>query len=356
MNESSETIVKKTSCRDTLKKLKFGGWSVSLILVVVLIVLFIGSFAIGRYPISPLDVIKTLWGTVFNLNIALPPNVENVVLNLRLPRIIAAMLVGASLSTAGAAFQGLFRNPLVSPDILGVSAGAGFGAALGIIISGNSFAIQLFAFIGGLLAVGLTFFISRAVKGNQTLSLILGGVAIGSLFNAFLSLLKYVADTTNELPAITYWLMGSFNDVGKQDLLLVSIPMLVGITILMLMRWRLNVLAMGEEEAMALGVNTNLMRAIVIVCCTVITASAVCISGTIGWVGLVIPHIGRMLVGPCHRKLLPVTALLGATFLLFVDNICRTATQVEIPIGILTAIIGVPFFVYLLAQGRRGWA
>lgn len=278
-----------------------------------------------------------------------------MVLNLRLPRIIAAVLIGGSLSVAGASFQGLFRNPLVSPDILGVAAGAGFGAAMGILISGNPFTIQILAFSFGILAVLVAYAISRLVRSNPTLSLILAGMAIGSLFGAFLSLMKYVADPTDELPTIVYWLMGSLNGVSKDDLLMVGIPMLVCLIILLLIRWRLNVLAMGEEEALALGVDTQKVRVIVILCSTIMTASAVCIAGIIGWVGLVIPHMGRMLVGPCHKRMLPVAALLGAAFLLVIDNVARTAISIEIPIGILTAIIGVPFFLYLLAKGRRGW-
>jgi len=332
------------------------GVSAGLILVIILAALFILSFVIGRYPISPLDVLKVLSSHVLPITQTWPDVLGTVIFQIRLPRIIAAVLVGASLSVAGTSFQGLFRNPLVSPDILGVSSGAGFGAALGIILSGNSFVIQILAFSCALVAVGLSYFISKIVKGNQTLGLILAGIAIGSLFKAFLSLIKYAADPTDQLPTITYWLMGSLNAVDNNDLLRVGIPMVAGITILMLIRWRLNVLAMGEEEAMALGINTNKLRAVIVVCCTVITASAVCISGIIGWVGLVIPHIGRMLVGPNHKKLLPVSALLGAVYLLFIDDLCRVVAQVEIPIGILTAIIGAPFFLYLLAKGRRGWA
>jgi len=278
-----------------------------------------------------------------------------VVWNLRLPRIIAAVLIGCSLSVAGASFQGLFRNPLVSPDILGVAAGAGFGAALGIIISGSPAVVQMLAFAFGLLAVMISYGISRMVRSNPVLSLILAGMAIGSLFNAFLYLMKYIADPTDQLPTIVYWLMGSLNGIDKNDLLMAGIPMLVGLIILLLIRWRLNVLAMGEEEALALGVDTQKLRIIVILCCTVMTASAVCISGIIGWVGLVIPHVGRMLVGPCHKRMLPIAALLGAVFLLLIDDVARTAISVEIPIGILTAIIGVPFFLFLLAGGRRGW-
>jgi iron complex transport system permease protein len=217
-------------------------------------------------------------------------------------------------------------------------------------------AIEICAFVFALIAVGISFFVSKIVRGNPTLSLILAGMAIASLFTAFLSLLKYAADPVNQLPAITYWLMGSLASVNTHDLFFAAIPMLVGIIILLLIRWRFNVLAMGEEEAQALGVDTGKMRAVIVLCCTMITASSVCISGTIGWVGLVIPHIGRLLVGPNHNKLLPVCLLLGAAYLLLIDDIARLVASVEIPIGILTAIVGAPFFIYLLHRGGKGWA
>ncbi len=337
-------------------KKKVSGVSAGVILLAVLILLFILSFALGRYPISPLDVVKILVSRILPLEHTWPDIMNTVVMEIRLPRILAAMLVGASLALAGVSFQGLFRNPLVSPDILGVSSGAGFGAALAILISGNQMVIQIFAFCFALLAVGIAYGISRIVKGNATLTLILAGMAVGSLFGALLSLTKYVADPIDQLPAITYWLMGSLASVSTRDLFIAAIPILSGIIVLILIRWRFNVLAMGEEEAMALGVNTGRLRAIIIICCTMITASSVCISGTIGWVGLVIPHVGRTLVGPNHKILLPVSLLLGAAYLLLIDDICRTAASVEIPIGILTAIIGVPFFVYLLKRSGRGWA
>jgi iron complex transport system permease protein len=325
-------------------------------LVIVLAVLFIFSFVLGRYPISPGDVLKVLASHIvpayhFNTGI-----INTIVIQIRLPRILAAMVVGASLALSGVSFQGLFRNPLVSPDILGVSSGAGFGAALAILLSGNQLAIQVSAFCFALLAVGISYGISKMVKGNPTLSLILAGMAIASLFGAMLSLVKYVADPVNQLPAITYWLMGSLASVGSKGLLYAAIPMLIGMIVLILIRWRFNVLAMGEEEAKALGVDTGRLRVIIVVCCTMITASAVCISGTIGWVGLVIPHIGRALVGPDHKRLLPVCLLIGAIFLLLIDDIARVVASVEIPIGILTAIVGIPFFVFLLKRGGRGWA
>jgi iron complex transport system permease protein len=337
-------------------KKKIGGAFVGFILLGVLTLLFILSFAIGRYPISPADVVKILVSHILPIEHTWPDILDTIMTQIRLPRILASMLVGASLALAGTSFQGLFRNPLVSPDILGVSTGAGFGAAVAILLSGNTVTIQIAAFISALVAVGISYGVSRMVKGNATISLILAGIAIGSLFGALLSLMKYIADPINQLPTITYWLMGSLASVNTRDLMFAAVPILFGIVVLLLIRWRFNVLAMGEEEALALGVNTGRLRAVIVICCTMITASSVCISGTIGWVGLVIPHIGRMLVGPNHKTLLPVSLLLGAAYLLLIDDICRVAASVEIPIGILTAIVGVPFFVYLLNRSGKGWA
>jgi len=324
-------------------------------LILILIVVFIFSFAIGKYHVSPGDVTKIFLSQIFPIEPTWPSNADTVVMQIRLPRILSAMLIGGGLAIAGVSFQGLFRNPLVSPDILGVSSGASLGAALGILLSGNRAVIELMAFVVAIITVGITYNIGKVVRGNATLGLVLAGMAVGSLLSAFLSLAKYAADPTDELPEITYWLMGSLNAINLRDLGFAFIPMLVGIIALILIRWRFNVLAMGEEEAITLGVNTNRIRFIIVLCCTMITASAVSISGTIGWIGLVMPHIGRMLVGPDHKKLIPVTLLLGAIFLLIVDNLARVIAQVEIPIGIITAIIGVPFFLYLLVKGRKGW-
>jgi len=351
-----EKVKPDTKSSSPVRPGRLGGVGAGVILAFILVGLFILSFAVGRYPISPADVLRVLVSHIVPIEHTWPNILDTVVMQVRLPRIMAAMLVGASLAVAGTSFQGLFRNPLVSPDILGVSTGAGFGAALGILLSGNSAVIQVLAFTSALLAVGISYGVSRVVKGNAVLSLILAGMAIASLFGALLSLMKYVADPVNQLPAIVYWLMGSLASVGTRDLAFAAIPMLVGIIVLLLIRWRLNVLAMGEEEAMALGVDTGRLRAIVIVSCTMMTASSVCISGTIGWVGLVIPHVGRMLVGPNHKVLLPVSLLLGAVYLLLIDDIARVAASVEIPIGVLTAIVGVPFFIYLLSRSGRGWA
>jgi len=344
-------------CIDNKKPIAF--WreapTITLGLLLVLIILFIISFGLGRYSISPVELIQIFLSKIFPITPTWPDIMETVVFNIRLPRILAAILIGAALATAGASFQGLFRNPLVSPQILGVTAGAGFGAALAIVFSGNPIVIQFSAFGIAIAAVGTSWLISSRVRGNPTLTLVLAGMAIGSLFSALTSLMQYMADPEDELPEIVFWLMGSLNSIEMKDLFPVAIIILVGITILMLIRWRINVLSMGEEEAKALGINTTQLRAIIIVCASLITAAAVSISGMIGWVGLVMPHIGRMLVGPCNKKLLPVSALLGGIYLLIIDNICRTALMVEIPIGILTAIIGVPFFLYLIRKGKQGW-
>ena len=352
VHENGPTIEKKGIAAFTRLNLT----SASALLIAVLAGLFILSFALGRYPVPPIEMVKVLMSRIIPIDPSWSSNVETVVMQIRLPRILASMLVGASLALAGTSFQGLFRNPLVSPDILGVSSGAGFGAALAILLSGSWIMIELSAFCFALIAVGISYFVSRIVKGNPTLSLILAGMAIASLFTAFLSLMKYAADPINQLPAITYWLMGSLASVNTHDLLFAAVPMMAGIFFLLLIRWRFNVLAMGEEEARSLGVDTGRLRFLIVFCCTLITASSVCISGTIAWVGLVIPHIGRLLVGPNHKRLLPVSLLLGAAYLLLIDDIARLVASVEIPIGILTAIVGAPFFIYLLKRGGKGWA
>ena len=326
--------------------------SIISVLILLPVILFFASFLIGRYPVSPLEVVMALLPIKTNL----PPAVYTVVWEIRLPRIIAAMIVGAALSVSGASFQGTFQNPLVSPDILGVSAGAGFGAALAILLGSSPITIQIMAFLFGLIAVSFTYFISRNFRGNTILMMVLGGIAIGALFSAFTSCIKYLADPNSKLPEIVYWLMGSLSAVNSRSLMMIIVPISIGFTVLLLIRWRINVLSMGDEEARALGVNTDKLRIIVILCCTLLTAASVSISGIIGWVGLVIPHVSRMIVGPDHRKLLPATIALGAFFMLFVDDICRTAVSIEIPLGILTAIIGAPFFVYLLNKGYEGWS
>ena len=329
-------------------------WSVNTILILLPIILFFSSFLVGRYPLTPAEVIMTIFAK-FIPSLHVPATAATVVWDIRLPRILAAILVGAALSVAGAAFQGTFKNPLVSPDILGVSAGAGFGAAVAILIIGIPLVTQLSAFIFGLVAVTLTYIIGRSIKSSPILGMVLSGMAIGALFGALVSLCKYMADPFEKLPQIVYWLMGSLAAVDNHEVFIASVPIILGIAILFILRWRLNILAMGDEEAQSLGVETQKLRFIIIGCCTLITAAAVSISGIIGWVGLVIPHISRILVGPDHKNLLPATICLGASFLLLVDNVSRTILITEVPIGILTAIIGAPFFLYLLKRGQGRW-
>jgi iron complex transport system permease protein len=274
---------------------------------------------------------------------------------LRLPRIALAVLVGAGLSIGGAAFQGMFRNPLVSPEILGVSAAAGFGAAVGILLSNNAVLIQVLAFGFGIGGVGLTYAISQVHRTPPVVMLVLSGVIVASMFSALISVTLYVADPQQKLPAITFWLLGGLGGATWQKLAFAGPLIGVGTLGLLLVSWRINLLAMGDDEARALGLPSNRLRVFIVVCVTLITATIVSISGVIGWVGLVIPHVARMLVGPEHRVLLPSTLALGAAYLLAVDAIARTATQAEIPVGILTAVIGASFFAVLLRRSKGGW-
>lgn len=326
-----------------------------ILLIFFPIILFFASFVLGRYPISPIDVISTILCPVFP-QLEVSPTVTTIVFEIRLPRIIAAIVVGASLAMAGAAFQSIFKNPLVSSDLLGVSNGAGFGAALAIILSGSNVVIQLFAFIFGLISVSITYLISRAYNAGGILILVLSGVAISAFFNSLISAIKFVADPDDKLPEIVYWLMGSLASVTMDKLTMILIPIIIGFAILLALRWHMNLLAMGDEEAQSLGLNPSRVRLLIIAGCTLLTSAAVSVSGVIGWIGLVIPHMTRMIVGPDNRILIPASLSLGASFLLLIDNISRAFISIEIPIGILTAIIGVPIFLYLLKKGYSEWS
>jgi iron complex transport system permease protein len=315
------------------------------------------AFALGRYPVSLLELGRAVAAKIGGTPSGLPPAVEAVIWQIRGPRVVAAVLVGSALAVAGAAFQGLFRNPLVSPDILGVSTGAGLGAVLGIFLSLPVAGIQLSAFAMGLLTVGLVYAIASLVHGREPiLVLVLAGVVVGSLAGAAISLLKIIADPYDQLPAIVFWLLGSLSAVRKGEVWAAVPLVLIGLVPLVLLRWRINVLSLGDEEARALGVEAGRLRFFVVAAATLMTASVVAISGVIGWVGLVIPHIARMIVGPSFDRLLPTAMLLGASYLLVVDTLARTMARMEVPIGILTAIIGAPFFLWLLARGREGWS
>ena len=346
-----------------LRGMIFSPFMGTLLVYGLLPVLFFVSLFIGRYDVSPLHVIQLLTAPVINLfpadlihiTPAWTATEESVIYQIRLPRVIAAVIVGAGLAIAGAAYQGLFKNPLVSPDILGVASGAGFGAALAILLSWNMMMIQLSAFGFGILAVTITYLLSRFYRTTPTLILVLSGIIVAAFFTALISLTKYVADPYEKLPAITFWLMGSLASVRYLDIVMVVPLFLVATIVLLLIRWRINLLAVGDDEARTLGIDTKRMGQVIILCSTLITASAVCIAGIIGWVGLVVPHLGRMLVGPDYRKLLPVCLLLGGCYMLIIDDLARMLTNAEIPLGILTAIIGAPFFAYLLSRRSVGW-
>lgn len=322
----------------------------------LLAVLAVVAFASGPFPITVANLWRAL--TVPWLGGESPPAaVMTVVWQVRLPRVLAAMLVGAALAAAGAAYQGMFRNPLVSPDILGVSAGASLGAALGIFLALPVVAIQGLAFVSGLLTVLLVYLIALSVRGHEPiLVLVLAGVVLGTLAGACLSLIKLLADPYDQLPAITFWLLGSLAAVNPADLRAVSPVVVLGLLPLYLLRWRLNLLALGDEEAQALGVNVTRLRLLCIVAATLMTAAVVSISGTVGWVGLLIPHSARLLVGPNFSRLLPTAALLGAAYLLAVDTLARTLATTEVPLGILTALLGAPWFLWLLASRRPQWS
>ena len=345
-------------------KRRYGTGMKFAILALGFCLVFFGSFWVGRYDVSPMQTLRILldWAlrTVSGGRLCLTQTwqarEQAVVINVRLPRVTAAALVGAALSTAGCSYQGMFRNPMVSPDLLGASTGAGFGAALGLLFGLGYGAITGLSFGFGLLAVLLAYLISRVSKIQTTLAMVLAGVMISSLFTAGTSLIKLAADPTDQLPAITYWLMGSLTSVKTRDVRFAALPVLVGLIPLWLLRWRVNLLTVSEAEARSMGVDTTRLRVAVVLCATLMTAGSVAISGMIGWVGLVIPHFGRMIFGQDYRRLLPASGLLGAAFLMAVDNLARTITTSEIPLGILTSFVGAPVFLYLILSGgtQRG--
>lgn len=327
------------------------------VLVIMPIVVFFLSFVVGRYEVSLPELIYIFTAKLFHLPVTWTPAVETVIFKVRIPRILAAMMIGGALSVAGTSYQGLFKNPMVSPDILGASAGAGFGAALAILLSVDIVGIQLSAFGFGIGAVALTFLISKAIgkENSAILVLVLTGMVISTLFSSFISLTKYLADPNSKLPAITFWLMGGLSGIEDKEVKMLILPLVIGVVPLFLLRWKLNVLSLGDEEAQALGLNTAHLRLIIILSATLLTSASVAVCGMIGWIGLVIPHLTRMIVGPNHKVLIPASILVGSTFLLVVDDLARTIFPLEVPLGILTSLIGAPFFIYLLLKGKKGW-
>jgi iron complex transport system permease protein len=329
-------------------------------LIIALGVLALGllvAFTVGRYPVTLAELIEVLVSRLTGRATTVAPAVENVVLLVRGPRVVAAVLVGGALAVAGTAFQGLFRNPLVSPDILGASSGAALGAVLGIYFSLGVIGIEGLAFAGGLVAVAAVYVIGSMLHSRDPiLVLVLTGVVVGALLGAGVGLVKYLADPYNQLPAMTFWLLGSLAATTVSDLLPLTGPVAVGTIVLIALRWRLNVMSLPEDEARALGLATGPFRIAIVAAATLVTSASVATSGIIGWVGLVVPHLARALVGPDFPRLIPTAALLGGGYLLFIDTLARTAAPVEIPLGILTAVIGTPFFIWLLAGMQRTWS
>ncbi|MCL6645813.1 MAG: iron ABC transporter permease [Dehalococcoidia bacterium] len=315
------------------------------------------AFAVGRYPVGLGEVFEVLSARLSGRSAQVSPAVESIVLQVRGPRVLAAVLVGAALAVAGTAFQGLFRNPLVSPDILGASAGAALGAVLGIFFALGVVGIQICAFVGGLAAVAAVYIIGSLIPTRDPmLVLVLTGVVLGALLGAGVGLLKYLADPYNQLPAMTFWLLGSLAAIGPADLIPLFGPVAMGTLVLLALRWRMNAMSLPEEEARALGVPTGPLRVAIVAAATLVTSASVATSGVIGWVGLVVPHLARALVGPDFARLVPTAAVLGGGFLLLIDTVARTAAAVEIPLGILTAVVGTPFFVWLLTGMQRTWS
>ena len=330
-----------------------------LAIAAAFVIIFFASFMLGRYGLTP-D--QWFFGIVDHIAHWFDPNwpyydqeLDNVLFQIRFPRIIVVLLSGAALAVAGASYQGMFKNPLVSPDILGASAGASFGACLALLLDLGNVYVQVFAFVGGMAAVGLAVLLNRTVKYDAILGLVLGGILVSTLFQSGTSIIKLLADADDKLPSITFWLMGSFASIDREQMLAIILPMIGGFLLLLLESWKLNVLSFGDEEARSMGINTRIVRLIVIFASTLVVSCSVAVAGIVGWIGLVIPHFARALVGPNYRVLLPASMAIGASFLLVVDDIARLLMSVEIPIGILTSLLGVPFFVIIYRRNMRGW-
>lgn len=333
---------------------------VKLGILALLVAVFVISFAVGSYGLAPDQLFGGLYrhffdtGAIENDDYLL--GIEKTLFNIRLPRIMVCLMVGAALAVAGSSYQGMFRNPLTSPDLLGAAAGASLGASIALLLNMDGLMVQLFAFVGGLVAVTLTVSMNGLVKYDALLGLVLGGIMVSTLFQAGSSMVKLLADANDKLPEITYWLMGSFSDVLGRDFVLALVPMVIGFIVLLSQSWKLNVMSFGDEEARAMGINTKRTRIVVIFAATLLTSVSVAVSGIIGWVGLVIPHLARAVVGPNYRVLLPTSMFFGATFLLVIDDICRVCFTPELPIGILTSIVGVPVFLFIFKRNMRGWS
>ena len=322
------------------------------LLVVLLVVVFFIALCAGRYSIRVTEVVRILASSVFDVTQTWDDKAYGVIFTLRLPRTIGAVLVGAALSLAGAAYQGVFKNPLVSPDLLGVSSGACVGAAIAVLLGMNSLGVQALAFAVGIGAVTLTMLIPRLFRSSSMMMLVLSGVIVRGMMDSVVGVIKYIADPETQLADITYWTLGSLVKVLSSDLFAIAPVIAAGCLMVLLLSWRINILSLGEQEARALGVHVGFVRGVVIICSTLLTASAVCVCGTIGWVGLVIPHLSRITVGQDNTKSIPVSLLMGAIFMVAIDTLARVLTSLELPLSILTGIIGAPFYFMVLAGQR----
>lgn len=339
------------SSRESVKRRRTG--LLIPVLILVLLALILACLCIGKYQISPGECLRILMGRLTGAQPSWDGMDENMLMGVRLPRVMAAVIVGAALALSGAVYQGIFKNPLVSPDFLGVSSGACVGAAIAILMSFTSVMVQITAFIGGLLAVAVTMLIPKMLRSESGIMLVLAGIIVGGAMSSILGFIKYIADPETQLAAITYWQLGSFAYVDNKAILSILPLSIAAAAVLLAMSWWINILSLGEQEAKSLGARVNVLRSVCIICSTILTAGAVCISGTIGWVGLVIPHFGRMMAGSDNRILLPASMIIGSIFMLFVDTVTRIAGPAEMPVSILTGLIGAPFFAWLLYRQRR---
>lgn len=325
---------------------------VMLVMFFTLICATLLSFWIGYYSLTPSEVIKAFLSR-FGYTGEFLPQAVTIFWSIRLPRILSAVFIGASLAVAGATYQGMFRNPLVSPDILGVSSGASLGAAFAILNGSTNWMIQVCAFVGGITAVAFSYLISRKSAHSQTLSLVLTGSMVMALCNAGVTMIKYVSDPNDVLQQITFWLMGSLTKTDMESFFWSIFPMLIGLAAIFALRWRINLLTLEEEEARSLGIHIRRYRLAFIVASTLLSAAAVCLGGLIGWVGLMVPHMARALVGVDYKRLIPACAMLGATYLVLMDDIARSLLSLELPLGVVTSVMGAPFFVYLIIKRKE---
>ncbi|MFE5239605.1 MULTISPECIES: FecCD family ABC transporter permease [unclassified Streptomyces] len=327
------------------------------LLLAATLVIALAALAIGRFVVPPNEMVRLLLGQVFPVERTWTSNEETVVLDVRLPRVLLSLLVGGGLALGGAALQGVFRNPLVSPDVIGVSSGASFGGVLALLLGVGSAGVVGGAFGFGLVALGAVLLIGRLNSGNPILMIVLGGTVTGAFFTALVSFAKYVADPESELPSIVFWLLGSLATASYAKVVTAAVPVLVGAAVVLALRWRLNVLSLGDEDAVALGVPPRTTRLLLLTAVALMTAGSVAVAGLVGWVGLVVPHLARLWTGSDHRVQLPAAFLIGGAYLTLIDTLSRTITAAEMPLGILTAVIGAPFFIGLLARSRnRMWS